>query len=242
MLESGQEPSRADRPDPLRLHTPLTEKMIGGHEPTRNGALHEGGGKGQLDDVAGHGHGREQRRFGHRYQNSGAPRPGTRSEPRAVIAHQVAVVENASGTSLGVERMEGAEKFLFRAGVVIGVSAVIMMVALVEGIRASIVGEFERLGTDLIIIAFDPNPGDFKGARTLDYLTLSDVAAIKAECDLLKAVSSEVPVGTAKIRFKGKEVSASTTGVEEDYTRVRNASVSLGRFISDEDIERWSKK
>ena len=95
--------------------------MVGGHEPTRNGALHEGGGKGQLDDVAGHGHGREQRLFGHRHRDPGAPRPGTRSEPRAVIAHQVAVVDNASGASFGVEQMKGAEKFAFRAGVVTGV-------------------------------------------------------------------------------------------------------------------------
>ncbi len=53
-------------------------------------------------------------------------------------------------------RVNKLRSFLTMLGIIIGVFSVILMIAIVEGARANVVKEFQRLGSSLIIIAFDP--------------------------------------------------------------------------------------
>src|SRR5437762_478307 len=63
-------------------------------------------------------------------------------------------------------------------GVIIGVSAVIVMVCIVEGARAMVVKEFERLGSKLIIIVYEPDQQERKtSTRRIQGLTMDDVRA-----------------------------------------------------------------
>jgi putative ABC transport system permease protein len=128
-------------------------------------------------------------------------------------------------------------------GVIIGVSAVIIMVALVEGMRAKIVSEFQRLGSDLIIIVFQPRPEDMKkSARTVEFLTMDDVRAIRSTCDLIGSVSAEMPAGKdLPTTYQDREYKVEINGVEPAYPRLRNVTIDQGRFLSADDEENWSK-
>ncbi len=143
-------------------------------------------------------------------------------------------------TNLRVNKLRSALTML---GVIIGVSAVIIMVALVEGMRAKVIGEFQRLGSDLIIIVFQPRPEDRKSrARTVDFLTMDDVRAIRSSCDLLSSVSAEMPDGRdSPGTYLDRETKVDLIGVEPGYPRLRNVSVAQGRFLTAEDEDGWGK-
>jgi putative ABC transport system permease protein len=143
-------------------------------------------------------------------------------------------------TNLRVNKLRSALTML---GVIIGVSAVIIMVALVEGMRARVVSEFQRLGSDLIIVIFQSGPDDAKKrAQTIEYLTMDDVRAIRSECDLVGSVSAEMPGGKdLPATYLDREYKIELNGVEPDYPRLRNVTVAEGRFLSSEDEDEWAK-
>ena len=128
-------------------------------------------------------------------------------------------------------------------GVIIGVSAVIIMVAIVQGASARVTSEFNRLGSSLIIIFYELDAKDEKkSTRRLEGLKMDDVHAIEERGDLVKSFSAELPIGqNASAKFLSKEMKVSPNGVMPAYERLRNVNVARGRFISDNDLDTWAK-
>src|SRR5437763_317107 len=119
-------------------------------------------------------------------------------------------------------------------GVIIGVGAVIVMVSVVEGARAMIVREFQRLGSDLILIGYQPDRDEMRNTtHRLDGMTMDDVRAIAAQCDLIGQISPEMPGGDQVVHYLDQETDARVTGVGPEYREIRNAPVERGRFITD---------
>ncbi|MBM3496806.1 MAG: FtsX-like permease family protein [Armatimonadetes bacterium] len=146
-------------------------------------------------------------------------------------------------TALSNLRANKMRSALTMLGVIIGVSAVIIMVSIVEGARAKIVQEFERLGSSLIIIAYDPRKvEEERSTRRLIGLTMEDVRAIREQCDLVEGLSAELPVGQQlTVRHFDAEMKVGVRGVQPDYARLRSVTVAQGRFITEEDVETWAK-
>lgn len=121
-------------------------------------------------------------------------------------------------------------------GVVIGIAAVTTIVSIGQGASRLVQGEFENLGTNVIVVL----PGSNKrggvrqsGAPTL---TAKDSDAIAAECRAVIAASPLVGAGGQVIygneNWKPKEM----FGVGSDYLRVRNWELEAGTFLSESDI------
>jgi ABC-type antimicrobial peptide transport system permease subunit len=146
-------------------------------------------------------------------------------------------------TALGNLRANKMRSALTMLGVIIGVSAVIVMVSIVEGARAQVVKEFERLGSSLIIIAYDPRRVvEERSTRRLVGLTMDDVRAIREECDLVSGLSAELPIGQDMIvRYYDTETKAGVRGVQPDFARLRNVTIAQGRFLTEEDVDTWAK-
>jgi putative ABC transport system permease protein len=127
-------------------------------------------------------------------------------------------------------------------GVIIGVSAVIVMVAIIEGASSRVTAEFQRLGSSLIIVFYEPDWQHRKQTtRRIDGMKMDDIRAIQEQCDLVRGVSAEMPLGNSiKAKVADREMDVSPNGVQPDYERLRNVSVARGRFISDRDIATWS--
>ncbi len=128
-------------------------------------------------------------------------------------------------------------------GVIIGVSAVIIMVAIVQGASARVTSEFNRLGSSLIIIFYELDQKDAKkSTRRIEGLKMDDVRTIEERGDLVKSFSAELPIGqNVSAKFLNKEMMVSPNGVMPDYERLRNVTVARGRFISDNDLKTWAK-
>ncbi len=115
-------------------------------------------------------------------------------------------------------------------GIVIGVGAVIAMLAIGTGAENSITGEIQGIGTNLIFVF----RGGSEDVRNPEPLTLGDAEAI-ADPFAAPSVIGVAPIlqGSAEVSYSGESEVTTINGVTPDYEPVRNYHVSEGEFISE---------
>ena len=120
-------------------------------------------------------------------------------------------------------------------GIVIGVAAVISMMAVGTGAGSSITSSIETMGSNLLFVKINDD------ATNPDPLTLADAEAI-VESGGTPSVLAVAPIVSLnnEVSFGGSSISTSITGLTPEYSSVRNEEVSVGRFISQEDVEKHS--
>ncbi|MBD3168686.1 MAG: FtsX-like permease family protein [candidate division Zixibacteria bacterium] len=136
--------------------------------------------------------------------------------------------------------------FLTILGVFIGVSAVIGMVSIVQGLNKSMAEQIESLGSNAIYIErYKPGIqiGDgHRRDRNRKHLEVEDAIAIKELCPSLKAVSPEKhwwqpPEGNI-VKYMGREANhPDYNGVMPDYAVVNNLELDRGRFFTETDMQ-----
>jgi putative ABC transport system permease protein len=121
-------------------------------------------------------------------------------------------------------------------GVVIGVGAVIAMVAVGNGASSQMEGVIAGMGVNMIIIRPGaPNSGGVRqsagsGAR----LTLSDIKAIEEECWAIKDIAPQV-TGSSQIIFENRNWPSSVTGTTPGFFSIRDYQAAKGRLLDDTD-------
>jgi putative ABC transport system permease protein len=135
--------------------------------------------------------------------------------------------------SLGSNKLRTALTML---GIIIGVGAVIAMLAIGEGAQQSITASISALGTNLITIV----PGNQKvrgpGQSATTTLLPADSDAILH--NLAKTVAKVAPTarGSVTVKIGDKNSTTSCTGTVPEYAETNNTTVSKGRFISKNDV------
>jgi len=144
--------------------------------------------------------------------------------------------------ALDTLRTHKLRSFLTMLGVIFGVMAVVVMVALIEGARASVVQEFEKLGSDVILVTFDPSERIRREARggTVEGLTVADLEAIRPLPEL-RAVAAERQLGQKELIYRGEKVQASLIGVSDAYLTVRAMTIAQGRFFDPQELAQGEK-
>jgi putative ABC transport system permease protein len=143
-----------------------------------------------------------------------------------------------SMTQLLLEALESLNSNKMRSGltvlgIVIGVAAVISMLAVGNGAEASITGSINQVGSNLLFV-FSGSPED-QGARTTRGITLADAAAL-TDPFAAPHVDAVAPglQGRGDIVFGGETKPADIMGVTPSYEQVRNVSLLEGEFINEE--------
>ena len=115
-------------------------------------------------------------------------------------------------------------------GIVIGVGAVIAMLALGRGAEAEITGSIEEIGTNLMFVF----RGGGEDVRNPKPLTLGDAEAI-ADPFAAPSVLGVAPIlqGSGEVTFGGESTITTVAGVTLDYPTVRNWYVTEGEFINE---------
>ncbi|CCF12526.1 permease family protein [Brevibacillus laterosporus GI-9] len=121
--------------------------------------------------------------------------------------------------------------FLTMLGIMIGVSAVIAMVAIGEGAKASVANQINGLGSNLLIISAGQarQGGISLGAGSLS-LSLEDAVALQQKdsiADVTPAVSTR-----AQLVYQNSNYLSSLEGTTEAFPQVRNVSLQEGRFFT----------
>ncbi len=127
-------------------------------------------------------------------------------------------------------------------GIVIGVGAVIVMVAIGQGAQATIEKQIGALGTNMIVITAGNTSqgGVSQGAQTFNRLTVDDASKLKRESTLLAAVTPVVVTRTQVISAAGNW-RTSVNGVSTDFTIVRDWPLQSGTFFAESDVQGMRK-
>jgi putative ABC transport system permease protein len=132
--------------------------------------------------------------------------------------------------------------FLTMLGIIIGVGAVIAMVAIGEGAKARVQESFAAMGTNLLIVL----PGASKGSGasggfgSQPTLTWDDLRAIQTECSAVKLASPALR-STAQLLSEEQNWSTSITGTTPDYFTIRSWPVESGVAITQNDVDSGTK-
>jgi putative ABC transport system permease protein len=129
-------------------------------------------------------------------------------------------------------------------GVIIGVSAVIIMVAVSAGTEATIADRIESLGTNLLFVtanASEQGPAARQTSGNSSALTYDDAVAIRESLNNITGVLVER--NTSQLVKVGNLIlsEVSVIGTTPDYPTVRDITVQNGRFISNTDLENTAR-
>ncbi len=135
--------------------------------------------------------------------------------------------------SMGVNRLRAALAML---GMVIGVAAVVLMLAIGQGTQAIVNDSIASMGSNLfIILSGSTTSGGLRaGMGSAPTLTLEDARAIGK----LPSVKTSAPVysGTAQLGYGPNNWSTVVNGVTPEYLEVRNWAVESGRNLDEGDV------
>lgn len=119
-------------------------------------------------------------------------------------------------------------------GIVIGVAAVIAMMAIGAGVQNSITGQIQGSGTNLIFVSSGNQQEDVRNPKPL---TLADADAL-ADPLAAPSIAAVVPSveGSMEVSVGGESSRVSITGVTPAYALVANETVTEGEFISEDHL------
>lgn len=132
--------------------------------------------------------------------------------------------------------------FLTALGIIIGIAAVITMLAIGQGSKASIKANIAEMGSNMIMISpgADMRGGVRQDASAMETLKQADYLTIKDECNYISAISPTVNSSGQWINGNNNTQS-SIYGVNQDYLSIRQLKVADGEMFTDNDIKAAAK-
>jgi putative ABC transport system permease protein len=142
--------------------------------------------------------------------------------------------------ALGALRANKLRSLLTMLGIVIGVAAVIAMIALGRGAQKAVNDQIAKLGTTLLTVM----PGQMFGMGGISSqadrakMVMKDAEALEEHATQLVAVQPEM-ARTFQVQWSNKNTNTQITGTTANYPQVRNLKIAAGRmFTSAEDNAR----
>jgi putative ABC transport system permease protein len=139
--------------------------------------------------------------------------------------------------ALGALRANKLRSMLTMLGIVIGVAAVIAMVAIGTGAQSAVKDRISSLGTTLLTVM----PGQQRGmgvviADQQTKLTMEDAQAIEDRGEYINAVQPEMN-RNLQITWSNKNAQASVVGTSSNYLEVRKYKLMAGRMFTRQEDE-----
>ncbi|KAF0144546.1 MAG: putative ABC transport system permease protein [Nitrospirae bacterium] len=141
--------------------------------------------------------------------------------------------------ALRVNKMRSALTML---GIIIGVSAVIAMLAVGTGASRQIEEQMSSMGSNLLIVVpgATTSGGVRMGAGTQSTLTLADAEAIKRECPAVEEVGPNL-TGVAQVVYSNMNWSTGVVGTTPGMLIVRDWTLSSGKPFTEQDVKSATK-
>jgi putative ABC transport system permease protein len=132
--------------------------------------------------------------------------------------------------------------FLTALGIIIGVAAVIAMVAIGEGAKANVEATFAAMGTNLLVVMSGSTTagGSRGGFGSMPTLTWGDLKAIQSQAP---AVGYAAPTlrASSQVLSEDQNWTTSVTGTTPDYFLIRQWPINLGRLFTSADDDGGAK-
>ncbi len=132
--------------------------------------------------------------------------------------------------------------FLTTLGIIIGVGAVIAMMAIGAGAKAQVEQAFASMGTNMLIVLPGSTTagGVHGGFGTMPTLTWDDVRAMGTEVPSVKAVAPSMRANLPVVS-EDQNWTTSITGTSPEYFQIRNWPIALGASFTSIDVEGGTK-
>ena len=136
--------------------------------------------------------------------------------------------------ALGNNKFRG---FLTMLGIIIGVAAVITMLAIGQGSKRSIQAQISEMGSNMIMIhpGADRRGGVRLEASEMETLKMDDLESIINETRYVAACSPSVS-SSGQVIYGANNYPTSVYGVNEDYMEIRKYTLSQGEMFTEDDI------
>ncbi len=137
-------------------------------------------------------------------------------------------------------RSHKMRSFLTTLGIIIGVTTVIAILSLIEGLNQSVAKQIRSIGSDLIFVTkysmVRMGPTDFEAIAKRPDLTPDDALALRQ----LPSVETAVPTieqNFTKLKYRDKEIAMTQIeGSTADFSKAHNYVVEIGRDLSTDDV------
>ena len=133
--------------------------------------------------------------------------------------------------------------FLSMLGIIIGVAAVIVMMAIGQGSKESVRANIAQMGTNIIMIhpGADRGPGGVRqDPSSMQTLRIEDYEAICNECNYVTYVSPEVST-SGQVIFGNNNTSTSIYGEGLEYMDIKQWEITEGTCFTEQDIQTSAK-
>jgi putative ABC transport system permease protein len=118
-------------------------------------------------------------------------------------------------------------------GVIIGVAAVIALLSIGNGVSASIEGQIQGIGSNLITVMTDQdNSGGYQALSMEDVEMLADPFYAPA----VRQVTAEVR-GTQQVLYGGRDTRTTVAGITPNYFEVRSLALETGDGLTESDLD-----
>ena len=153
------------------------------------------------------------------------------------------------GLSIGIAaiRANKMRSLLTMLGIIIGIAAVLAMIAIGDGAKEVVMQDVQKVGGatrfTLYQTSYKRENGRWVRIRSNEYLEYEDVRAIEAECPSVRSVTPRV-ADWRGVLFQGPggtETRAGYNGVDASFTTAMKWDIHEGRFITDEDVKHATK-
>ena len=151
-------------------------------------------------------------------------------------------IYNLIKIAISAIRRNSLRSFLTMLGIVIGVAAVIAMLAIGQGSNASIRSTISSMGTNLInVMPASLNRGGVsQGRETSQTLVVADVEYLKNNATSISAISPEVNSG-GQVVFGSNNWPTTVYSGNEDYSYIKKFDVATGRIFTSQEIKSAEK-
>ncbi len=127
-------------------------------------------------------------------------------------------------------------------GVIIGVGAVIIAIAIGQGSREAVAESIQRLGTNVMTVF----PGQQRrggmsfGWGSQNTMTFEDANAILRECPSVSRVSASVN-RQSQVKYRNRNTTVTISGTGADYPLISNHPLKEGRYFTEADVKQLKR-
>jgi putative ABC transport system permease protein len=127
-------------------------------------------------------------------------------------------------------------------GIIIGVGAVIAMVALGQGAKQAVETQIQQLGTNLLTVRSGTGGGGMfnRASGTTTGFTLEHLKVIREQCKTIETAIPELNQNT-QIKYANQVTYSQVLGTEPEYEFVRNAPLEQGEYFTNSDNARRNR-
>ena len=153
------------------------------------------------------------------------------------------------GISIGISaiRSNKMRSLLTMLGIIIGIAAVLAMIAIGDGAKQIVIEDAKKMGgatrITLYQTSYKRENNRWVRIRSNEYMEYEDVLAIEAECPSVSVVTPRI-ADWRGVLFQGPggtETRAGYNGVDANYTTAMDWDLKEGRFITDDDVQNATK-